>query len=326
MIPARNEEGNLGRLLESLARQQVAPAEVIVVDDRSSDATAELARRSGATVLAGTEPPPGWSGKCWACHQGATAARGDRLVFLDADVTLSPDALGRLVAEHDRRAGLVSVAPFHRTERAYEGLSAVANLVALMGTGAFGVLPARATMAFGPCMIMGADDYRRVGGHADPAVAGAVAEDVALAARFRALGAPVAVLAGRDAVSFRMYPDGPRTLVEGWTRLLADGAGRTPVARAAAISLWVTAALLAASGPLRDRSRSALAWYGAFSLQMWWMQRRVGRFGALGTLGFPLPLSAFVALFARSAWQRLIGRAPTWRGRTMPTAVSRPRS
>lgn len=332
VIPARNEEGNLGQLLGSLARQQHAPAgvlveEVIVVDDRSTDATADVARRAGATVLAGTAPPFGWNGKCWACHQGAVAARGDRLVFLDADVTLAPDALERLVAEHERRGGLVSVAPFHRTERLYERLSATANLVALMGTGAFGLLPGGPAMAFGPCMIAGAGDYRRVGGHAHPDVRGQVAEDIALARRFRALRLPVAVLAGRDVVSFRMFPEGPRQLVDGWTRLLAAGAERTPAPLGAAVVLWVTAALLAAVGPLRARTRRAsLAWYGAFSLQMWWMLRRVGRFGALGTLAFPLPLSTFLALFARSAWHRMTGRPPTWRGRSMPAAVSRPRS
>lgn len=339
VIPARNEEGNLGRLLESLTRQRLKAAEVIVVDDRSSDGTAELARRAGVTVLAGAEPAAGWTGKCWACHQGAVAARGTRLVFLDADVSLSPDALERLVAEHDRRGGLVSVAPFHTTERPYERLAAVAYLVSLMGTGSFGVLPVRRAMAFGPCMVTGADDYRRVGGHAHPDVRGQVAEDLALAGRFRALRLPVAVLAGRDVVSFRMYPQGPRQLVDGWTRLLAAGAERTAVGLGAAIVLWVTAALLAASGPGRAilaatarrragtcRTRAAFGWYGAFSLQMWWMLRRAGRFGALGTLAFPLPLSTFVALFARSAWHRLSGRPPTWRGRSMPAVVSRPRS
>lgn len=327
VIPARNEERNLGRLLGTLARQQPAVAEVIVVDDRSADATAEVARQAGVTVLAGTDPPPGWSGKCWACHEGAMAAGGNRLVFLDADVSLSTDATARLAAEHDRRGGLVSVAPFHRTERGYERLSAVANLVAMMGTGAFGVLPGSPTMAFGPCMITTAADYRRVGGHAHREVRGAVAEDVALARRYRALGLPVAVLAGRDAVSFRMYPDGPRHLVDGWTRTLAAGAERTPLALRAAIGLWITAALMAASGPLRTRRRrAALAWYGAFSLQMWWMLRRTGRFGAVAWLAYPIPLSTFVALFARSVWHRLTGRPPTWRGRSLPARVSRPRS
>lgn len=319
VIPARNEERNLGRLLASLARQQPAPAEVIVVDDCSTDATAELARRAGVTVVAGTEPEAGWSGKCWACHQGATAASKRLLVFLDADVTLSPDALGRLAAEHHRRGGLLSIAPFHRTERPYEGLSAVANLVALMGTGAFGLLAGSPTMAFGPCMIMTADDYRATGGHAHPDVRGAVTEDAALAQRFRTLGLPLSVLAGRDAVSFRMYPDGAASLLDGWTRSLAAGAERTPVPLAAAIALWVTGALLAGFGPARPgRGRSAFGWYGAFSLQMWWMLRRVGRFGALSTVAFPLPLSTFVAIFVRSAGNRLLGRSPTWRGRRMP--------
>ena len=85
IIPARNEAHNLPRLLESLASQSVQPREVIVVDDGSTDDTAEIARRHGAEVLVSKPLPEGWRGKPWACHQGAEAASGDLLCFVDAD-------------------------------------------------------------------------------------------------------------------------------------------------------------------------------------------------------------------------------------------------
>ncbi len=80
IIPARNEEHNLPTLLRSLASQAVKPHEILVVDDGSTDRTAEVARQLGATVIASKPLPDGWRGKTWACHQGAQAATGESAV------------------------------------------------------------------------------------------------------------------------------------------------------------------------------------------------------------------------------------------------------
>src|SRR5688500_1526710 len=100
VVPARNEADRLPGLLRSL-HPWPADVEVIVVDDGSTDATAAVARQHGATVVAAPPAPPGWLGKPWACWVGAEAARGARLVFLDADTELGPDALARLAAVHE---------------------------------------------------------------------------------------------------------------------------------------------------------------------------------------------------------------------------------
>jgi len=85
VIPARNEARRIGPLLDAIAR---APdvAEVIVVDDESTDDTCVIARRAGATVLTGAPLPDGWAGKAWALQQGLSAAQSDWVVTLDADV------------------------------------------------------------------------------------------------------------------------------------------------------------------------------------------------------------------------------------------------
>ena len=98
IIPARNEEHNLPTLLRSLASQPAKPREIIVVDDGSTDRTAEIARQLGATVIASQPLPDGWRGKTWACHQGAQAATGELLLFLDADTWFEPDGLARILA------------------------------------------------------------------------------------------------------------------------------------------------------------------------------------------------------------------------------------
>lgn len=307
-------------LLASLGRQYRPADEVIVVDDHSSDATADLARAWGATVVSTPALPDGWTGKTWACHRGSQAADGDVLVFLDADVTLAPEALGVLLAELRRSGGLVSLEPHHRTEALYERLSAVCNVVTLMATGAFAPLargePA-SPMAFGPCMVIAAADYRRAGGHSHPRVRGMIAEDVGIATEVRRLGLAVTLFAGRGVASFRMYPGGLPQLVEGWTKVLGTGARRTsPLWRAGAF-MWVTASLGTAGGLLLHPGKRSLLAYAAWSAQVAWMLRRVGRFGAVTALAFPVPLVAFVVLFARSACLGVLGRPLRWRGRSV---------
>ena len=97
VVPARDEAARIGPLLAAVVG---APgvAEVIVVDDESTDGTADVARSGGATVLTGEPLPAGWGGKAWALQQGLDAASGDWVVFLDADTRPSPDLPGSLVA------------------------------------------------------------------------------------------------------------------------------------------------------------------------------------------------------------------------------------
>ena len=71
IIPARDEEHNITKLLTSIRSQSSQPLEILVIDDQSIDKTAEVARELGATVIAGKEMPAGWKGKTWACQQGA---------------------------------------------------------------------------------------------------------------------------------------------------------------------------------------------------------------------------------------------------------------
>jgi 4,4'-diaponeurosporenoate glycosyltransferase len=84
IIPARNEERNLSRLVRSLKAQTLKAHETIVVDDHSEGLTAEAGRMAGCIVLSSKDLPEGWTGKPWACWQGAQKATGDSFLFLDA--------------------------------------------------------------------------------------------------------------------------------------------------------------------------------------------------------------------------------------------------
>lgn len=227
IIPARDEEHNLPTLLGSFSSQSVQPREIIVVDDGSTDRTAELAQQFGATVLASQPLPEGWRGKPWACHQGAQAATGDLLMFLDADTRFEPEGLPRVLSGYT--GGAFSVGPYHSVRKAYEDLSLFFNFNMTVGTVPCGL--------FGQMLLVERNSYRRVGGH--ETVKGRILENYWLAEQFRAAGIPVRSVTGRGAFSFRMYPNGLHELIEGWTKGFAAGAGQTPRGTLLLVVMWM---------------------------------------------------------------------------------------
>jgi 4,4'-diaponeurosporenoate glycosyltransferase len=310
----------------------------VVVDDGSADATAHLAatreRAERVRLVAGRPPPDGWTGKSWALHQGVEAADldpGDVVVFLDADVTLAPGALAALTGELRRRGGLVSVAPHHRVVRPLERVSALFNLVAMMGIGA--AWPGhrgRSVGANGACLACRTADYRRAGGHAR--TPGDVADDLALAASFGRVGLPVWCLAGADLVAYRMYRSWP-ALVEGWSKNMAAGASRTPAPATLAVVLWLSSMLATApllvgglagglAGLTRLGSTAGAAigavGYVAYAVQLHVHLRRLGSFGAATPWAHPLLAVLFVAIFLRSVLLAALRREVRWRGRAVP--------
>jgi glycosyltransferase involved in cell wall biosynthesis len=325
LIPARNEEGTLPHLLAALARQSFRPLEVIVIDDHSSDGTAEVARQAGAPLgVKVIQPPPlpqGWCGKPWALHNGVRASRGEVLVFLDADTEPEPDFLASLLAAHQEQGGLVSVQPYHRTEKAYEQLSVLFNLVGLMAV----PLGAGVGVAFGPAMATGRSDYERIGGH--EAVADKVVEDWFLAHRYQQAGLPVSAWIGGERIAYRMYPGGLRDMVVGFDKNFATAAGEVPGLRMVAVLLWLSGLFWAAwclpavllGWPLLGAATLApnLLLYGAFALQMLVITRRVGRFSWIN-LVFPVPVLFFLAVFLLAILNLERGRV-SWKGRTFRT-------
>ncbi|HEX9994904.1 MAG TPA: glycosyltransferase family A protein [Acidimicrobiales bacterium] len=318
VVPARDEAAALPELLPGLLAARRPGDEVVVVDDGSADGTADVAAGAGATVVAAPPPPDGWTGKAWACHTGVAATTAPVLVFLDADTRIASGGLDRVVAEHAAAGGLVSVQPYHLVPTAVERLSAVCNVVAMMGTDAFTPLGRRLAPigAFGPVLVSTRADYATAGGHA--AVAGAVLDDVALARRYRAAGLPVTCLGGRGTVSFRMYPGGLPALVEGWSKNLSGGAASTRPVTLVLVVAWVSLLVQAPWWLLTEPVPLGLAAYAAVAAELWWMLRRIGSFGPATAVAFPAPLAAFLAVFARSAVLRTVRRRVRWKGRDVP--------
>jgi hypothetical protein len=330
VIPARNEEATLPDLLASLAAQSLVPAEIVVVDDGSTDTTAEVACAGGARLVHAPPLPEGWVGKSWACHIGSLQTTGDVIVFLDADTVVAGDGLERIVStwEHEVGDGLLSVQPFHVTAKPYEQLSVYPNLMAMMASGGFG--PGRrrwSPVGFGPCMVTSRAAYRSVGGH--ELVAGEVIEDIALARAYGEAGLAVEALAGGTAISFRMYPGGIRQLIDGWTKNLAGGPRLVSTVPLVAAVCWVLASVAAATdavevvvGATTGAQRwSALAIWALASVQVAVLARRIGRFAWWAAPAFPVLLAGFVALFCRSLLHRAVRRTVSWHDRDVRVRV-----
>jgi 4,4'-diaponeurosporenoate glycosyltransferase len=323
IIPARNEEHNLRRLLTSINNLSTRPQEVIVVDDDSTDRTADIARELGATLLSAPSLPEGWRGKTWACQHGAEAAAGERLLFLDADTVLKSDALERIqAAVQPGDCPVLTLGPYHDVEKPYEELSAIFNLMTHMGMGAFSLFgsPDHPHGLFGPFLFIHRRAYNDVGGHA--AVRAEILENMSLCELLRRQGIPMRCLGGRGVVHTRMYPEGLASLIEGWTKAFATGAAKTKALTLWLSVAWMTGAVLAAIFTvlaLLDLTQPiALALtYPAYALSLYFMLRGIGRFSVWSSILYPLLLATFFIVFARSAFLRQSKRQVTWKGRSM---------
>ncbi len=321
VIPARNEEQNLQRLLGDLQQARPAEARVVVVDDHSTDDTYALAARHSFVEVRRAPPlPQGWVGKSWACHVGAQDAAQGVLVFLDADVRIPGDGLRKALVTHQQVGGLVSVQPWHQVVRPYEQLSAPFNVLALMSTGAGQAwAPQHPSGVFGPVLITSVKDYARVGGH--EAIRQQPVDDFALARAYKATGLATSVFGGQRDIQFRMYPQGVRGLLEGWTKNFAYGAMTMPIWRLALVGWWWFVSLACLTwyhGPFHLQTAIL---YPLFVAQMLVLYRRVGSFHPLTAVLYPIPHLLLGTVLGASLIRTFLFRSVRWRGRSVRYAV-----
>jgi len=311
VIPARDEEARLAPCLRAL---RDVGAEVLVVDDRSTDATAQLARAHGVGVVQGAELPAGWVGKSWAMQQGLEAATGDWVLFLDADTRPKPGLIAALIAAA-APYDLLSAAPRFVCESAAERLLHPAMAATLpYRTGPLDVdgwqpSPRRA-LANGQCVVVRREPFEAAGGWAR--VRGNLSEDIALARSLRADGARIGFADAADLLEVRMYTTARETWT-GWGRSLMGSGATGPLQQSADVALlWLTFAL-----PLPRLVSRRGTWLDALLLAV-----RLAIHVALARAyaqprGLPYALSplADLPVTAWLTWNALHPSA-TWRGRT----------
>ncbi|MFL5335200.1 MAG: glycosyltransferase [Geminicoccaceae bacterium] len=321
LIPARDEAARIGVALTAARASQGVAVEILVMDDGSTDSTADIVRRYAdedlrVRLLQAPLLPAGWVGKTHACQQLALAARGSYLLFIDADVELFPQAAAALsLYARERSLALVSGVP-RQIMRSLGELITVPAINFLL-VGYLPIARMRSTTdptlgaACGQLLLVDAAAYRTVGGHA--AIQGCVHDALMLARHVRRAGLHTDLVAGAGLARCRMY-DGLGTAWPGFLKNAREGMA-TPVA----LPIWT---LLLAGGHLLPWALWAtgeLGWQGATALALSLGLRLAVTIWARESLwSVPLhPLTIATALTIQ--WTALVlaqlGRPATWKGR-----------
>jgi chlorobactene glucosyltransferase len=324
IVPARNEARNIERCVRLVLATQYTPIEVIVVDDRSTDGTAELVEPASGgrlRLVRGVEPPPGWFGKQWAIVQGYRVSKGELLVFADADTRHEPELLPRAVrALLQERVDLFTVLPRQEMTTFWERLiqphvflaleTRVGNLARVNRTRT----PWNA-IANGQFILTSRAAYEAVGTH--EAVKDTVTDDVLLAQVYVRAGKDIFLAHATEFMATRMYGS-LREILAGWTKNLAQGAPLMappiPLLRAALPYLMWMPALFWIAPPvvwvLTGWSAAMIATLVA--LVTWVAIYAINRAPAWYAVLYPLGAAIVAFIMIRSALRR--GKIE-WRGR-----------
>jgi chlorobactene glucosyltransferase len=334
IVPARDEAANIEPCVRSILAASYAPLELIVVDDRSSDGTAEIVEHLATApeaagrlrLVRGAELPADWFGKQWALVQGYRVARGELLLFADADTRHHPELVARAVrALATEHAALVSVVPRQEMATFWERLIQPHMFLVLASrVGDLGRVNRTRVewdaIANGQFILTTRAAYEAVGTH--EAVRQTVVEDLALAQAYVRHHLDIFLTHGEQYMSTRMYRD-LAGIVAGWTKNLATG---VPLAfppsrlvrRVVPYVMWLPA--LAWILPPVLWALFGWPWAAAttvVSLALWLVAYRVAQAPLAYALLYPLGAAMVASIMIRSAWR---GRNIEWRGRRYSVA------
>ena len=322
LLPARNEAPLIGAVLAAL-HANAPDARVIVIDDQSTDATADAAHASGLprlTVIAGTTPPPGWTGKLWALQQGIAHATTKRVLLLDADIRLAPGMASALIHKADADCALVSVC----AEPCWDGVAARWLLPAFVYF--FKLLypfalanrqGTRTAAAAGGVVLLDREALLEAGGFA--AWRDAIIDDCTLAAHMKRAGHCCWIGVTHGAVSLRRAGFGDIAHMVARTAFvqLRESVWLTLAASALLILAFWIPVLALAFGP-NDLARALgllayLALLAAYLPTLLYYRRN-----PLAAPLLPLAATFFLVATWYSAWRALAGTRSIWKGRRYP--------
>lgn len=328
IVPARDEERSIGRCLESLLEQDYADYEVIVVDDDSSDATAEIvagiaARDPRLRLVSGAPLPDGWLGKPHALCEGAAVARGEILVLTDADTVHRSHSISWAVTNlHDHHADILS----GYLDQEYGTLGerlVVPTMYAMMLLVPLFLIPRtkspRPAFAIGQYVAVRREALEGVGGF--EAIRDSIVDDMSMATRMKVCGYRGVFLDAKGIAGCRLY-SGYRDAFEGIERSIYSAVGGRPLAALAvsvavlglivgpAISVLMSSAhLQMAAGPV---ALSVLLFAVLWALVVW--DRNVS---LTAFVLYPLVFLNLVVILNASMLRTGFGPGVVWKGRTV---------
>lgn len=312
VVPARNEEHRIPRLLQSLQRLDYVNFEVVVVDDASTDCTAQIAEEFGVAVVRLDHLPAGWTGKAHACWLGAAQSSGEWLLFTDADTVHSPRSLTvALSAAVTHESDMVSFLCRQECESIWERL-VLPYAYALYFAGRLWVNRSkRSAVANGQYILIRRSEYDRIGGHR--AIRDSVIDDVSLAQRAQECGVRLLLMRGEQWVSVRMY-DGLAPLAEGLSKnavfFLAASPGFGVLTLAASLTFGAAVPSVVKCPSLRRKA--AIYSTPALALMPWMRRFDVP---ALYALLYPLAAGMFQLIALDSMRRTLLRQGVQWKGR-----------
>lgn len=327
VVPARNEARQIETCVRSLLAQDYPHFDVVVVDDRSTDATAEIVAKIAGEdrrvrIIAGEPLPSGWVGKPWALHQGVRYAGGQWVLFTDADTQHEPAALASAIGNaraHNLDVLSLLTQQIMITPAEWMVLPSILYTIGF----AVGSLDAindprhEAALFNGQYILARRAAYDAIGGH--EAVRGEIAEDLELARRFKADGRfRTALITSRDLVRVRMYRSFGE-IWDGFVKNFALGARGRPLLAATGIAML---ACISPITPLAILMLLALhAWGAAIVLgaaALVWTAAAASGMARLGlprlAIWTPIGITVTVAIALTSILRHARGGV-TWRGR-----------
>lgn len=344
IIPARNEARNIRRCVESLTSQAYKNIEIIVIDDRSTDATPEILSNIQQaaegnpqetsffplSIIHGSELPPGWAGKPHALHQGYQASHGDWLCFIDADTFANSTLINSTYqAALSLQADMLTILTYQELGTFWEKV-----ILPLVFSALAVGFPARQVndphspdaIANGQFILIKRQVYQAVGGHA--AVRDQIAEDKAIAVLVKKAGYHLVLADGRELARTRMYTSLPE-IWEGWVKNIYLGMQDRPwllllgamvgFAAALLLPLWTVAGfawILNGGGWIAGviMAESLALW--TYLLYQRYQVNQAMEIPSWYALTLPLGALIFTAMMITSVYNVYTGRGIVWKGRT----------
>lgn len=326
VVPAKDEAEGIAACVDRVLGQDYPNAQVVVVDDRSTDGTSRILddlamHQPRLKPFHVTELPAGWLGKCHALYVGTRDLTSDWLLLVDSDVKLSPDAARRAVALCiDRKYDVLSIMPTLDARTFWE--RSLLPLLAVAWSAAFRISftndDSRPNHAFanGQFFLVRRDWYEKVNGH--ESVRDQIVEDVALMRTLKSAGAKTRLMLGQDLAHARMHTNFSQ-MFHGWARIFAGSSARSIVPMLAVMLFLVLSLLTLAVGIGMSVQNGHPAWVALAAAQLVlmsaflaWIYSTAG-VSRVYALALPVTWPMVMAVLGYSIYVCRTGRV-IWRG------------